>query len=377
MSMKYLFINTASAFSQDYKTYGFGYQGKIWQECALSAKNVLLAEAPFSGKCVKACLDLGSRERSSSLWITKDKASKRLVCVSSLKGIASAKRRDFTGRVIFDSVVFITSCLIGSSEEHETLLEHESVARGFADATYDRSVALDGSANMEDFDKDVFPFSDVNSFFDSLPSDSDDLGVNPSAQDGLGFSNSIIHLLKQLDISFSVRHQDSPFQDSGKNPESMFGDTKNTQSSNRNCLLDEAFEAVEAVEEKVEELAQELVGEQRAGSFFRPLKKLKGLFLGNLINANRSVKRHSGADQSSVSSSSKRSVPANGATLTVTIPFMPSRQLLSRLLHEIFTVASRSESLSIGLLIGGDDQREMICGAGKDPAELLLVLIRA
>jgi hypothetical protein len=376
MSMKYLFINTAGAFSQDYKTHGFRGQGKIWEEYPITAKNVLLSEAPFSSKCVKACLDLGSRERSSCLWITKDKASKRLVCVSSLKGVVSAKRRDFTGRVIFDSVALISSCLIGSSEENETLLEHESIARGFAGATLDMSVALDGSANMEDFDKDAFPFSDVNAFFESLPSDIADLDMNSSTQDGLGSASSVINLLKELDITFSVRYQDPPSQDSRQYPAGTFGATRNTPPSDRKCLLDGAFEVVEAVEDKVEELASELVGEERAGSLFRPLKKLKGLFPGNLIKANRSVKRPSGEVQNTGAPTSKRSVLVNSATSTVVISSMPSPQLLSRLLHGMFIVASRAESVCIGFLIGGGDQPEMIYGTGKDPAELLLVLIR-
>jgi hypothetical protein len=310
------------------------------------------------------------------LWITKDKASKSLVCVSSLKGIASAKRRDFTGRVIFDSVALISSCLIGSSEEHQTLLEHESISRGFAGATLDMNVALDGSANMEDFDKDAFPFSDVNSFFESLPSDIADVDMNPSTQDGLGSANSIINLLKELNITFSVRHQDSPSQDSGQYSSSTFGATRYTPPSDRKCLLDGAFEAVEAVEEKVEELTSELVGEERAGSLFRPLKKFKSLFPGNLIKTNRSVKRPSDDSQNTGSPASKRSVLANSATSTVVISTMPSPQLLSKLLHEIFIVASRAESVCIGFLIGGGDRPEMIYGTGKDPAELLLVLIR-
>lgn len=374
MSMKYLFINTAGAFSQDYKTYGFKNEIKIWEEYAGTAKNVLLSEAPFSSKCVKACLDLGSRERSSCLWITKDKASKRLVCVSSLKGIASGKRRDFTGRVIFDSVALVSSCLVGSPEESETLLEHESIARGFAGATLDQSVALDSSANMEDFNKDLFPFSDVNSFFESLPSDISDIGMSPSVQGGLGPTESITHLLKQLDHSFSVSRQDSLLQDSGRHPEATFGATRKASQSDRKCFLDDA---IEAVEEKGEELASELVGEEHAGRVFRGLKTLRGrLFQWNPMKPSRSVNSPSGDAKSAVSPGSKRSVSENAAISIVTISSMPSRQLLSRLVHEAFLSASQSESVSIGLLIGGGDPGDMIYGAGKVPAETLFVVIR-
>lgn len=374
MSIKYLFINTAGAFSQDYKTHGYKSQGEIWMECAAAATNVLRAEAPFSGKCVKACLDLGSRERSSCLWIMKDKASRKLVCASSLKGIASAKRRDFTGRVIFDSVALVSSCLVGSPEESETLLEHESIARGFAGATLDQSVALDSSANMEDFNKDLFPFSDVNSFFESLPSDISDIGMSPSVQGGIGPTESITHLLKQLDLSFSVSRQDSLLQDSGRHPEATFRASRKASQSDRKCFLDDA---IEAVEEKGEELASELVGEEHAGRVFRGLKTLRGrLFQWNPMKPNRSVNSPSGDAKSPVSPGSKRSVSENGAISIVTISSMPSRQLLSRLVHEAFLSASKSESVSIGLLIGGGDPGDMIYGAGKDPAETLFVVIR-
>ena len=371
--MKYLFINTASAFSQDYKTYGYKNQRENWLQCATTAVDVLRAEAPFSGKCTKACLDLGSRERSTCLWITKDKATRKLVCASSLKGVSSAKRRDYTGRVIFDSVVLVSSCLIGSPEESETLLEHESIARGFASAAIDKSVALDCSANMEDFDKDVFPFSDVNSFFETLPSDISDTGMSPLVQGGLGLTDSIIHLLKELDISFSVRYQDSLSQDAERHPEATFGASRKALQSDRKCLLDEV---VEAFEEKVEEFATELVGEERAGNFFRPLKMLRGMFPGNPIKPNRSVKRRSDDAKSPISPASKRSVSEIGDISIVTISSMPSRSLLSRFVHEIFLTASKSESMSLGLLIGGGDPGEMICGAGKDPAELVFVVIK-
>lgn len=374
MSMKYLFINTASAFSQDYKTYGYKNQAEMWLECATAVTNVLRAEAPFFGKCIKACLDLGSRERSSCLWITKDKASRKMVCASSLKGIASAKRRDFTGRVIFDSVALVSSCLVGSPEESETLLEHESIARGFAGATLDQSVALDSSANMEDFNKDLFPFSDVNSFFKSLPSDISDIGMIPSVQGGLGPTESITHLLKQLDLSFSVSRQDSLFQDSGRHPEANLRASRKASQSDRKCFLDDA---IEAVEEKGEELASELVGEEHAGRVFRGLKTLRGgLFQWNPMKPNRSVNGPSGDTKSPVSPGSKKSVSENGAISIVTISSMPSRQLLSRLVHEAFLSASKSESLSIGLLIGGGDPGDMIYGAGKDPTETLFVVIR-
>jgi hypothetical protein len=374
--MKYLFINTAGTFSQDYKTHGFINQGKLWEEYAVTAKTVLLAEAPFSRKCIQSCLDLGSRVRSSCLWITKDKASRKLLCVSSLKGIASGSRRDFTGRVIFDSVMLVSSCLIGSPEEFEMLLEHESIARGFAGATLDRSFVLDNPANMEDFSKDLFPFSDVNMFFESLPSDISDPGAISSAQDGLGLTNSIMHLIRELGISFSVRHQDSPSQGSGQSPEGSFGASTNPPPSDRQCLLDEAFKAVDAVEEKVEELASELVGEQRAGSLLRPLKKIRGLFPGNLRNVSRPVERRSSNAQSPASPDLRKPGQEDCAISTITISSAPSREHLSRLIHELFVVAAKSESFSVGILNGGGDQQEMIYGTGRDPAELVLVVIR-
>lgn len=376
MSMKHLFINTAGTFSQDYKTYGFINRGKLWEECAVTPKTLLLAEAPFSSKCITSCLDLGSRVRSSCLWITKDNASGKLVCVSSLKGIASDSRRDFTGRVIFDSVMLVSSCLIGSPEESETLLEHESFARGFADAALDRSFVLDGPANMEDFNKDLFPFSDVNTLFASLPFDISELGANSSTQERLGTTNSIIHSLRELGISFSVRHQDSPSQGSGQFLEGPSGASRNTPSHDRQCLLDEAIKAVDAVEEKVEEFASELVGEQRAGSLFRPLKKIRGLFPVNLRNANRPIQRRSSDLQSPISPASRTTGKNSCVMSTVTISSTPSRELLSRFFHELFLVVSKSESFSVGLLNGSGDQLDMIYGAGEDPAELLLVVIR-
>lgn len=365
--MKYLFVNTASAFSQDYKTHGYHNKGELWEECQIKLQELLINESPFTPKYTKDIVDLGSRSRSFSMWIAKDKDAQKVACVTSLKGVASNTRKDFTGRIIFDSVAF-ASILSGEDVDREQLLgEHEAFAKGFACAAINPSMTFDSSANMQSFDADLFPFSDIDSFYACLPSSSGDAEPLLSIPSETGIYGSILQLLHELDLRFEVESRDTRRQSKRRANRLDQGKSTTSLRASPPQLLDDLVTAAE-------EVGSELVGEDRASRLFSPFR----MILDGVKSIARPPADHSPRSPEESFNPGKAANPgkpssANYEKVIINCPCIPSTEATEKLLDGIFRATHKSDSVVLGLSIGGARNFDIVEAAGTEPLTQLLI----
>jgi len=372
--MNYLFVNTAGAFGQDYKVYGFQKQGHTWDECTARPEDVLTREVPFSSKYTKETLDLGNRARSLSIWITKSENDHKAVCAISLKGISSANRRDFTGRIIFDSVAFIASLSGDAALDHSSFLESEAIANGLARAACNTRATFDEFANLEDFERDLYPFSDVDAFYTGLVSPTSNARSNGSSKSDLGTSDYIGRLLTHVGISYKAVPLNR------KNQAEACSDTSNSKSpANPRCdsaipLMDALVQEAENAAIGMEDGLTELIGEERTSRLFAPLKRFNA-FLSDVKRSNplssRKPSRPAGSTkpvpgQAPVESEWTLLRCSSGAEI----------ETLEKIIAGIFRAASESRSVALGLLVGDEGIPEIVEGNGSPPASLVLISIR-
>ena len=161
--MKSVYINTASVFSSDYKSYGFFKTGSSWDSCPLSLTQVLNKQNPNVPHFLGQLSNLGERKRICTLWISKSEQLNKFIVSCSLTGLESNKRADFSGRIIYDSINVTYSSRDeqdGSSESPDDVL---AIAAKLAMSAVDFSWNLDDYADLKSFEADEFPFIDISS----------------------------------------------------------------------------------------------------------------------------------------------------------------------------------------------------------------------
>lgn len=372
--MNYLFVNTAGAFAQDYKVYGFQKQGHTWDECTSRPEDVLTREVPFSSKYTKETLHLGNRARSFSIWITKSENERKAVCAMSLKGISSANRRDFTGRIIFDSVAFIASLSGDAALDHSSLLESEAIATGLAQAACNTRATFDDFANSEDFERDLYPFSDVDAFCAGLVSPTSNARSNGASKSDLGASDYIGRLLTHVGIPYKVVLLNRKGQAEACSDPSNAKSPANSRCDSSIPLMDALVQEAENAAIGMEDGLTELIGEERTSRLFAPLKRLNA-FLSDVKRSNPLSSR-----KSSRSAGSTKPVPDPAPVESEWTLLRCSSgaeiETLEKIIAGIFRAASESRSVALGLLVGDEGIPEIVEGNGSPPPSLVLISIR-
>lgn len=374
--MNYLFVNTAGAFAQDYKVYGFQRQGHAWDECTARPEDVLTREVPFSSKYTKETLHLGNRVRSFSIWIAKSENERKAVCAISLTGVSSANRRDFAGRIIFDSVAFIASLSGDAALDQSSLLESEAIATGLAQAASNTRATFDDFANLEDFERDLYPFSDVDTFYAGLVSSTSNASSKGPSKSDLVATDYMGRLLTHAGIPYKA----VPLNRKGQ-PEACSDPSEVKSPANSRC--DSSIPSMDTLVQKAENAAigvedglTELFGEERASRVFAPFKKSLNAFLSEVKKSNPL--------------SSRRSSRSAGATKPVSSPAPveskwtllrcscgAETETLEKIIAGIFRAASESRSVALGLLVGDEGIPEIVEGIGSPPPSLVLISIRS
>jgi hypothetical protein len=163
--MKLIYVNTASVFSSDYKSYGFLKTGSKWEHYSTSFDQVLKKQNPDASHFLGRLSDLRERRRLCTLWISKAERRGDLIVSCTLTGLESRKRTDFSGRIIYDSINVTYSSLdeqVGASEFPDDVL---AIAAKFAMSAVDLRWNLDGYADLKSFEADEFPFIDISSMY--------------------------------------------------------------------------------------------------------------------------------------------------------------------------------------------------------------------
>ena len=372
--MNYLFVNTAGAFAQDYKLYGFQKQSHAWDECTARPEDVLTREVPFSSKYTKEALHLGNRARSFSIWITKSENERKAVCAISLKGISSANRRDFTGRIIFDSVAFIASLSGDAALDQLSLLESEAIATGLAQAASNTKATFDDFANLEDFERDLYPFSDVDAFYAGLVSPTSNARSNGPSKSDLGTSDYMSRLLTHAGIPYKA----VPLNRKGQ--AEAWSDPSNAKSpANSHCdssipLMDALVQEAENAAIGMEDGLTELIGEERTSRLFAPLKRFNA-FLSDVKKSNPLSSRKSSRSADSAKPVSGPA-PVESEWTLLRCSCGAEIETLEKIIAGIFRAASESRSVALGLLVGDEGIPEIVEGNGSPPPSLVLISIR-
>lgn len=367
--MKYMFVNTAGAFAQDYKVYGFEKHGNSWDECNIRPEDLLIREVPFSLKYTAETLHLGNRGRSFSIWIAKSINERKSVCVISLKGISSATRRDFTGRIIFDSVAFVTSFSGDAVLDHSSLLESQSIAMGLAQTASDSSSTFDDFADMEDFEKDLFPFSDIDSLYNELISLHSNAGPNKTNSLQLGVYDYLGKLLNNLGIPFKAM----PLKRKGR--VEVCADANGAKSSKNTYLKEALVSKVENAALLVEDGLTEIIGEERTSRFFTPFKSFSAL----LSNVKNSIpfpgQKLSRSSDFTASASVPSQIECEHTLISCSCRI--DIESLEKIIIGLFSAANESSSVALGLLVGNEGIIEIVEGVGTPPSSLVLISIPA
>jgi len=368
--MKYIFVNTAGAFAQDYKVYGFQKHGDSWDECNIRPEDVLLREVPCSSKYTAETLHLGNRGRSFSIWITKNANERKTVCAISLSGIPSFSRRDFMGRIIFDSVACITSLSGDAVLNQMSLLESQSIAIGLAHTASNQSSTFDSFANMKDFERDLYPFSDIDSLYDGLISSHSNAMTNEPVSLQLGAYDSLGKLLNHLAIPFKAM----PLNSKGR--VKVSADANRARNSNNTTDLKDALACeVEKVALRVEDGLTELIGEERTSRFFAPFKSLSAIF-SNVKNC-KPFPGHKSSSPSDFTEPVSVPSPIGCEHTLIRCSCRVEIESLEKIIVGIFSAANESRSVALGLLVGNEGMIEIVEGIGIPPSSLVLISIPA
>ena len=372
--MNYLFVNTAGAFAQDYKLYGFQKQSHAWDECTARPEDVLTREVPFSSKYTKETLHLGNRARSFSIWITKSENERKAVCAISLKGISSANRRDFMGRIIYDSVAFITSLSGDAALDQSSLLESEAIATGLAQVASNTRATFDDFANLEDFERDLYPFSDVDSFYAGLVSPTSNARSNGASNSDLGTSDYLGRLLTQVGIPYKAVPLNRKGQVEACSDPSNAKSPANFRCDSSIPLVDTLVKEAENAAIEMEDGLTELIGEERSSRLFAPFKRLNA-FLSDVKRSNPLSSRKSSRSAGSTKPVSGPE-PVESERTLLRCSCGAEIETLEKIISAIFRAASESRSVALGLLVGDEGIPEIVEGNGSPPSSLALISIR-
>jgi hypothetical protein len=272
--MKSVYINTASVFSSDYKSYGFFKTGSSWDSCALSLAQVLNKQNPNVSHFLGQLSNLGERRRICTLWISKAERRSDLIVSCTLTGLESSKRTDFSGRIIYDSINVTYSSLdeqVGASKSPDDVL---AIAARFAMSAVDLRWNLDDYADLKSFEADEFPFIDISSMYRGIAVADPMTGKYAFTKpQGLNPVHEIRSLAKSLGLR--LENSDEMIDENRSKKDGSCGKTK--ASKIPNIRSSGIAELLENVEDVVLGGLGSIVGEEKVKKLSRqgPLKWLK------------------------------------------------------------------------------------------------------
>jgi hypothetical protein len=351
--MKFLHLNTASAFTSDYKLFSYQSRQSEWDPTEAVPIELWDKYCPSGLALFGHNLNLGYRSRSFSMWICRNESGPGHFCAFTITGMASDTRKDFMGRIIYDSL-----SLIHASDQDE----FEQDARHFAGeqacialnalaAFSDKNWSLDSAANQDDFDKDAFAFSDIGRVY-SLLSVSRECDIRADITEEAGVAQQLVlQLLKSLAIDFSIEEN---VPSKGVEPNgSYLGDSSLREQ------LDESIgnmaEAAEELRDEIEDRFTGVLGEQYSRMLLQPFRLVEGFF-----------KRGQSAQVEQSRSSPKRGAKAShpgSNCLYIACRSRPSPDTASQLQNGLLSIWASNPSVAIGLSIAcplGDTTSSMI-----------------
>ena len=268
--MKFLHLNTASAFASDYRLFSYQARQLEWEPTEATPIELWDRHCP-SGLAVSGHnLNLGCRSRTFSMWICPNDLGPGYFCAITITGIASKSRKDFMGRIIYDSVS-LTSISGQDSFEHDApsfAREQANIALNSLKAFWDKSWSLDGAANQSDFDKDLFAFSDIGRVYSSL-SETCNRDIRTGLAEEAGAAHlPVLQLLKRLDIDFCIE-ENTPIKQNAARKSCTRRDSLRDQ-------IDESIgnmvETAEEIKDEMEDKVASVLGEKHTQALLKPLR---------------------------------------------------------------------------------------------------------
>ena len=273
--MKFLHLNTASAFASDYKLFNYQARQSEWEPTEATPIELWDKHCPSGLAMSGHNLNLGCRSRSFSMWICPNDLGPGYFCAITITGIASESRKDFMGRIIYDSVS-LTSISGHDSFDQDApsfAREQANVALNALKAFWDKSWSLDGAANQGDFDKDLFAFSDIGRVYSSF-SKTCNRDIRAGLTNEAGAAHLLVlQLLKRLNIDFCIEENTTIKRNAAR--QSRIG---------RDSLRDQIDESIgnmvetaEEIKDKMEDKFASVLGEKHTHTLLKPLRVMEGL----------------------------------------------------------------------------------------------------
>jgi hypothetical protein len=336
--MKFIHINTASAFASDYKPFGYQANPSNWESIEVTPIEIWEKYCPSGLAVFRKNLNLGYRNRSFSMWICRNDLGPGHFCAITITGMASEIRKDFMGRIIYDSLSLIRTNNQNRCEQDlpSFACDQVSIALNALDAFSSKNWSLDRAANQDDFDRDIFAFSDIGRVYSLLSVRRErDIRAGLSEESGVAHK-LVLELLRRLDIDFSIEEaapdKGSEFRPAQLRCESL-GDT-----------IDSMTEVAEEIKEELEDRVVSILGEKSSQVLFKPFRVIEGL-----------LKRGSSAQQIEDSKSGSRRGAEEGRLrsggLYIKCKNRPSLDTASRLQSGLFNIWENNPSVAIGFSI--------------------------
>lgn len=337
--MKFLHLNTANAFASDYKLFGYQARQSEWEPTEATSIELWDRHCPFGLAESGHNLNLGCRSRSFSMWICPNNLGPGYFCAITITGIASESRKDFMGRIIYDSVSFTSiSGQDGFEQDAPSFAgEQVDIALNGLQAFWDKSWSLDGAANQDDFDKDLFAFSDINRVYSSVSETRNHIDRTGPAEEYGAARMLVVQLLRNLDIDFCIE------EDAANNKnKTRYSNLRNDSLRDQIDLgIGNMAEVAQEIKNEMEDKVANVLGEKNTQALFNPLRVMEGLFKrGPFAQAQKQAPSpRRGAEE-------KRPDSNN---FNITCKNKPSLDASKRLLSELFSIWARHPSVAFGL----------------------------
>ena len=337
--MKFLHLNTASAFTSDYKLFGYQTCQSDWEPAQATPIELWDKHCHSGLEAFRSNLDLGYRSRSFSIWICREDTDSGYFCAITMTGLASEARKDFMGRIIYDSL-----SLININDNNSPRLdarsfasEQANIARNALEAFFDKNWSLDGAANLDSFNKDVFAFSDIDRVH-SLFAERREFDLRTGLAKKAGVPHQLaLKLLNRLDIGFSTEETLSR-RATESNRHRPKGDLLRGKIDER---IENMAETAEEIKDEIEDTVTCILGEKRSQMLFRPFRVMEDfLKKGPFTQARKPPQSPKGTTEESKPSSSCIRISCNNR---------PSMDLARQLQEGLFSIWESNPSVAIGL----------------------------
>jgi hypothetical protein len=274
--MKYLHLNTASSFASDYRLFSYQARQSDWEPTEATPVELWEKHCPSGLAAFEQNLNLGYRGRSFSMWICGNDLGPGHFCAITITGMASGTRKDFMGRIIYDSLSLINAYDQARYEQDPPSFacDQANIALNALDAFAGNKWSLDSAANQNDFDMDTFAFSDIDRVYSLLSARREcDIRTGPTEESGVAHQ-LVLQLLRRLDIDFSIEENAS-----GKGSEPKHAYLR--RDSLRDLIderIDSMAEVAEEIKDGIEDKVASVLGEKHSQMLLKPLRVMEGFF---------------------------------------------------------------------------------------------------